>query len=146
MTKYGIDSFEFEVIEYCENDSRFERESYWFNELRPSYNVWPTIYSAKGRIYTPEQMKTIFPYSTIKNKKEFSDKLVKAWKKRRLRPDGIATLSMLDRTGKKHTEETKKLYSEQRKGVKKSKEHGEKIRQWRLGTKWDPINRKWIKK
>jgi group I intron endonuclease len=145
LNKYGARSFEFEVLEYCDNSIRKIREQYYFELLKPTFNIWPTVHNAKGRSYTLDQLKKCFPKREIKDKKAFSEKLKAAWKIRRERPDGISTLKMLDRTGKKHSEETKKLYSDQRKGKMKSYEFKEKIRRSRLGTKWDSINKTWIK-
>jgi group I intron endonuclease len=145
LEKFGFDSFVFELIEYCSIDDCLNREQYWFEKLNPFYNVWPSVYNAKGRLYTENQLKKFSVKREIKDKLSFSNKLKEAWKQRRLRPDGIATLKMLDRTGKLHSEETKKIFSEKRKGKIVSDETKEKIRMARIGTKWDKEQKKWIR-
>jgi group I intron endonuclease len=146
LEKYGVDSFVFESLEYCDQSVIKKREQYHFERLNPSYNVWKNVYSACGRSYTREQLTNSFPKREIKDKDSFKKKLKEAWKIRRLRSDGISTLKMLDRTGKFHSEETKKLMKLNRKGISKSESTKEKIRLKRLGTKWDSENKTWIKK
>ena len=138
-------SFIFEVLEYCDKSIIKEREQYYFDLLKPSLNIWPTVFSTIGRSYTPEQLKNFSKPGPIKDKETFKKKLREAWLIRRERPDGIETLKMLNRTGKEFSEETKNLMSLQRKGKPKSMEWKEKIRLSRLGTKRDPINKTWIK-
>lgn len=143
--KYGIDSFKFEVLEYCDFKVTHNREQYYFELLNPTYNVWPSVYSARNRSYTSEQLQK-FKYlrKPIRDIKAFSEKLKEAWKERRKRPDGIATLQMLNRTGKLHSEETKQEYCIQRKGKPKSQAMKDKLRNTRKGTKL--INGRFVKK
>ncbi len=145
LEDHGYQSFIFSVIEYCLDDIRLELEQKYYEELKPFYNVWPSIYSAENRSYTLEQLERFKTTKhTIKDKDSFKEKLRIAWKNRRNTPSGKATLEMLDRRGKLHSEETKMFYSKQRKGIPKSEEFKEKLRIKRLGSKWDPINNKWI--
>jgi len=39
FNKYGEESFIIEIMEYCEEDERFEREQHWINKLKPEFNV-----------------------------------------------------------------------------------------------------------
>lgn len=136
LNKYGFESFMFDVLEYCDTPSMKEREQYFFEILRPYYNVWKSIYSAEGRDYTPEQLASFRNiYRPIRDVSSFREKLRVAWKERRKRPDGIATLEMLNRTGKKHSDETKEQYGLTRKGKPKSEEMKAKLRKYRQGTK-----------
>jgi group I intron endonuclease len=144
LHQHGVGSFSFDVLEYCELPLLKEREQYYFEILRPTYNVWKSIYSAEGRTYTPEQLESFKDiYRPMRDIGSFREKLKSAWKERRMRPDGIATLAMLDRTGKLHSEETKKKYSEQRKGKPKSQAMKDKLRESRKGTKL--VNGRFIK-
>lgn len=36
--KYGVSQFDFEVIEYCDEETLNERENYWIKTLKPVYN------------------------------------------------------------------------------------------------------------
>lgn len=145
LERYGLESFIFEAIEYCDENIMKDREQYYFDQLKPNYNVWNNVFNAIGRLYTPEQLQNCFPKREIKDKDAFKKKLKESWLIRKNRPDGIATLNMLDRTGKLHSPETIAKMKANRKGKPKSQEFKEKLRQARLGTKWDPINKTWIK-
>lgn len=47
--KYGLDSFEFEIIEECEDkDIMFEREKYWIKELNAKINGYNESYGGKA--------------------------------------------------------------------------------------------------
>ena len=39
LVKYGREVFVFGIIEYCEPEQLFERETYWINKLNPQYNL-----------------------------------------------------------------------------------------------------------
>lgn len=39
MRKYGVDAFKFEILEECLDNELIEKETYWINELKPSYNT-----------------------------------------------------------------------------------------------------------
>jgi len=39
LRKYGIDGFNWEIIEECEDTKAGEREIYWINKLNPQYNA-----------------------------------------------------------------------------------------------------------
>lgn len=141
---YGRKSFYFEVLEYCDESIMHIREQYYCDLLRPTYNAWANVLSPKGYKHSPESIiKMKNNRKGIRDKEAFKEKLRLAWKIRRERPDGIATLKMLDRTGKKHSEKTKELYRKQRKGKPKSIETRKKMSQARLG--WKFIEGKWIK-
>lgn len=143
--KHGLDSFEFEVIEYCEVDKLLEREQYYFELLKPTYNIWNNVYNALERSYTEEQLLAFKNLKhPIKDKKAFSYSLKEAWRIRKL------TMSHEDfkkaykgKPGMKHSDEAKKLMSIKGKGRSKPDSFKEKIRQLRLGTKL--INGKFVK-
>lgn len=148
---YGASSFEYIIVEFCDIPCLKERESYYFDLYKPTYNVWKTIYSAKGRAYTPEQKErivasAIINLKSINTEKELqSIKLKNAWIKRRNDPNFQETIAKCSRLGMIHSEETKSEMSKNRLGKKKPDSMKEKTRQRRLGTKWDKENKKWIK-
>ena len=147
LMDHGIDSFKFELLEYCDLSKIYEREQYYYDLLKPSYNVWPTVLRATGRSYTDEQLKSFQgrPH-VIKDKKSFSEKLKKVWAERKASPgyeEYIKRLSSIPRIPT--TDEARKKMSLAGKGKSKPAGFGEKIRQARLCTKWDPVNRVWIK-
>jgi hypothetical protein len=37
--KHGYSSFSLEIVEYCELGNLLERENYYFNLLKPEYNL-----------------------------------------------------------------------------------------------------------
>lgn len=37
--KYGIDNFQFIILEECKNDNLLEREQYYFDKYHPEYNI-----------------------------------------------------------------------------------------------------------
>ena len=142
---YGRESFIFEVIEYCDRNIMLEREQYYFDLIKPSYNAWNNVYNAKGRSYSLEVLKKLQENApVITDKKDHRNKLLAVWAKRKKDPNYREKyLKQLDRTGWKHSEQTKQLFSKQRRGVKKSKQHCENIRKFRQGTKF--INGKYVK-
>jgi len=144
LEKYGIDSFRFESLEYCDESIMKDREQYYFELLKPTYNVWKNIYSASGRYYTQEQLESSFPKREIKDKDSFRKKLRESWARRKLDPNYKESIKHLDKTGSKHSEETKRLFSLQRKGKPKSEETRKKMSEARLG--WKFIDGQWIKK
>jgi len=46
--KYGEDSFTFEVLEYCEKERLIEREQFYIDNEKPSYNIAPIAGSGLG--------------------------------------------------------------------------------------------------
>lgn len=144
--KYGIDSFIFEVLEYCDDSERLQKEQHYYEKLNPYYNVWPSVYSAKNRNYTPEQLQRLKElHKPIKDIELFKEKLKLAWIKRKKDPNFKEIMARSSRLGSKHSDETKNLFSIQRKGKPKSEAMKDKLRKFRIGTKWDPINKIWIK-
>jgi group I intron endonuclease len=47
--KYGLDNFSFEILEYIENKSKLiEREQFYFDTIKPHFNISPTAGSTLG--------------------------------------------------------------------------------------------------
>lgn len=144
--KHGLESFIFGVIEYCEKDKLLEKEQYYYEKLMPFYNVWKSIYSAKGREYTKEQLEYFNTYvHGPKDIEKHSNILKKSWKKRKEKYSVSELHKKMSeaRKGIKHSEETKIRYSIERKGKPKSEEMKQRLRKARLGTKL--INGKFVK-
>lgn len=144
--EYGINSFVFGVVEYCDENKLLEREQFYFELWKPEYNVWKSVYSAKDRTYTNEQIKYFKSYKhSPKDFEKHSNSLKEAWKRRKEKftPEELSKKMSDARKGIKHSEETKQKYRETRKGKKKSPETKEKMRLSKLGTKL--INGKFVK-
>ena len=50
LLKNGYSNFRLEILEYCEKDSILERENYYFNRLKPTYNICLVAGSSLGRV------------------------------------------------------------------------------------------------
>ncbi len=50
IEKYGRDGFKIEILEYCDVSELIQKERYYINKLKPTYN---TVYD--GHLVTPEQ-------------------------------------------------------------------------------------------
>lgn len=42
ILKYGHSNFSVEILEYCKRSDVIDREGYYFNLLKPKYNLLPT--------------------------------------------------------------------------------------------------------
>lgn len=68
--KYGINSFYYEIIEYCLPENCIEKEQYWIDLLKPHYNLCKIAGSSFGRKVSIETSKKI----SLSNKKFWSNK------------------------------------------------------------------------
>lgn len=66
VNKYGINNFKFEIIEYCKKEELLNKEQYYIDNLKPSYNIRTVAHSQLGCKHTPE---------TILKMKESSKKI-----------------------------------------------------------------------
>jgi group I intron endonuclease len=87
--KYGEDSFDFSVLEFCDSDRLIEVEQSFIDGLSPDYNIAPRAGSQLGYKHSEEARRRM----SQSRPKDFSPM-----------------------TGKRHAEETKKRISESRKG------------------------------
>ena len=116
---YGVEAFQFDVVEYCESGDLLSREQYYIDLLSPEYNIAKYVTSPmKGRKHTEESIYKMRVSSIGKNvgnspSEETRHKLSVAMK------------------GKKQTEEHKNNLSKSKTGIglgkKLSQEHKEKI-------------------
>lgn len=52
--KYGHSSFSLYILEYCDIKYTIEREQFYFDLLKPTYNILSVAGSPLGRIHTEE--------------------------------------------------------------------------------------------
>lgn len=95
VNKYGLENFEYMVIEECSKDCLINREQYYIDLLKPHYNICLVAGSTVGRVFTEE------------HKKKISDS--NRGKKRT--PEQIEHQRLI-KLGKKHSDETKQRISE----------------------------------
>jgi group I intron endonuclease len=55
LLKHGYDNFTLDTLEYCEVDILIEREQYYFDLLKPDYNI---LKAANSRIGSKHSLKT----------------------------------------------------------------------------------------
>jgi group I intron endonuclease len=55
LLKHGYDNFTLDILEYCEVDVLIEREQYYFDLLKPEYNI---LKAANSRIGSKHSFKT----------------------------------------------------------------------------------------
>lgn len=54
LNKYSHNNISLVIIEYCDKDKLIEREQYWIDNLKPTYNVLNIAYSSIGYKHTEE--------------------------------------------------------------------------------------------
>lgn len=54
LLKYSHNNFSLIIIENCDKDKLIEREQYWIDNLKPTYNILNTAYSSIGYKHTEE--------------------------------------------------------------------------------------------
>ncbi len=54
LLKYGYSNFSLEILEYCDPDTVVSKEQYYFDVLRPEYNILPSAASRYGSKHSPE--------------------------------------------------------------------------------------------
>ena len=78
VNKYGIDNFNFIVIEKCDKKMLLIREQYYLDTLQPLYNILPNAGNSLGHIVTEETKRKHKKYATENNIKP----LESTWKDR----------------------------------------------------------------
>jgi len=56
FNKYGLDATEFDIIEYCDPEIRFEREKFWINELKADMNLQDPVTMKPMTQYTRDKI------------------------------------------------------------------------------------------
>lgn len=141
--KYGLDNFEFVVLERCPREQVDARENYWLTKLnaankRYGYNICKVAGSMLGIKHTAATKKKISlarigkpgPMLGKNHTEETRQKMSLAKKGK---PNG--------RLGKKHTEETKDKIQAKKLGLKASAETRAKMSAIRAGKKMSEAHR-----
>lgn len=80
QSAYNLDkTINFEIIEQCSSKLLIEREQFYIDSLKPSYNILPKAYTCLGRINTKEHNIKI----SIANKKVWTEEKKKEFVKKR---------------------------------------------------------------
>lgn len=66
FNKYGEDNFVFNILEFCKEEERFDREQYYINFMLPEYNFSLNVLANSDREISVEQRKQIS--ETLKKK------------------------------------------------------------------------------
>lgn len=67
LIKYGYSKFNLEIIEYCEPDKAIEREQFYLDTLKPTYNILTIAGSRLGVKHSEETKKLMSILSSGKN-------------------------------------------------------------------------------
>ena len=130
IKKYGIENFEFTVLEYCEPKDCCDRERYWieyYDSMNPNYGYNKTgggecasgfKMSKEATLKATKTRKEHFEQGLyeIKHTEESRQKLRDSWARRKA-------------NGYKMSDETRKKLSESKKGCKWREEQKEKVSQ-----------------
>lgn len=112
FNKYGEENFVFKIILYCEPEELTHYEQKLVDLWKPEYNICrECVKSGLGTKKSEEEKKRMSDMYMGENNPFY---------------------------GKKHSEETKRKYSESRRGVKKSEEQKKKISESHIGMKQSP--------
>lgn len=69
FNKYGIDEFEFQILEFCAKDKRIEREQYYLDTLKPEFNIRKIAGSNEGLKQSESAKKKLHDFWIGKKKK-----------------------------------------------------------------------------
>jgi group I intron endonuclease len=96
LLKYSYEEFSLIIIENCNEDKLIEREQYWIDNLKPTYNVLNTAYSSIGYKHTEESKILMSELAKLRTHTEETKSKIK---------DALSG-SNNPFFGKKHTEES----------------------------------------
>lgn len=111
--KYGIDKFDFYILELVEKNKLIEREQFYIDTLKPELNICPVAQNSLGYKFTKEQSeymskirKGIYP-EHLRNKNNTPEARLKIsnWAKKRGLHPNFKAASIKANTGRKHTPE-----------------------------------------
>jgi len=143
--KYGINSFLFCVIEYCEPEKLIERENYWFTQFDfkdQLYNSCPAAGSALGIKRSEETCRKL---SKANKGRTFSEEIRKQNSERnkgKIIPEETRRKISEASKGKTFSEETRKKLSEAAKRRKYSEDYCKKISERNKGFKHSEESRR----
>lgn len=114
--KYGEINFQFLILEYCSVDKLIEREQFYFDTLKPEYNIAKIAGNTSGVRWTEEQrVKYLSKRIGTKRTQEEKDKI------------SLGMIGKKNRLGTKANNETKALQSIKHTGITHSQEIRKKI-------------------
>jgi group I intron endonuclease len=73
LLKYGHSNFSLDILEYCEPNVKFKREQYYFDILKPEYNILKKAGSSLGFKHSTKT-KLIMSINNTKEKHPFFGK------------------------------------------------------------------------
>jgi group I intron endonuclease len=96
LNKYSYDKFSLIIIENCNKEDLVEREQYWIDNLKPTYNILNTAYNSIGYKHTEESKVLMSELAKLRTHTEDTKSKIK---------DALSG-SNNPFFGKKHTEES----------------------------------------
>jgi group I intron endonuclease len=139
ILKYGHENFTLDILEYCGKDVTIEREQYYIDLLKPTYNILQIAGSPLGRKLPLEvriQMgKSKLGFTHSDETKALMSKLAKD----RIFSDITRGRLSLARKGKKLSFETITKISEAKLGIKRSPETIDKIKAYQSTRVKQPV-------
>lgn len=114
--KYGPDSFEFNILEFCRHKDLIATEQQYIDDLRPEYNICVVAGSSEGRVTSSETKRLLVLAITGKKRSEETKARMREARSRRVVSPVVS-------------DATRAKQSQYRKGrpVGRSKEHAAKI-------------------
>nr|YP_007476146.1 hypothetical protein H891_mgp40 [Nuclearia simplex]AGE93647.1 hypothetical protein [Nuclearia simplex] len=67
ILKYGYSNFKLEILEYCDVSVLIEREQYYIDTFKPSYNILTVAYSSLGFKHSEESLSKLRSHLSILN-------------------------------------------------------------------------------
>ncbi len=117
LLKWGYSSFSLSILEYCSIDVLIQREQYYFDLLKPEYNICTTAGSTLGKLHSLEAKEKISNTKKGTNTGEENSFFGKTHSEE-------SRLRMVEaKLGKTLAELTKEKIRESRKGKKFTEEH-----------------------
>lgn len=68
FNKYGMDNFEYKILEFCNEEIRFEVEQKWISQLKPKYNKSENVIANFGQSQSDEAKEKISKTLKLKYK------------------------------------------------------------------------------
>ena len=83
MRRYGLENFEFTILENCSEDLLKERELFYYNKFEPEYNTWVPV--------KDDRNKGKFKHSE-ETKQKIKDHNARYWKGKTLPPEMLESM------------------------------------------------------
>lgn len=99
LLKYGYSKFRLDIIEYCDKEIVLDREQFYIDTLKPTYNILKNAKSSLGYLHTKEAKEKM---RLANLGRKHSDATLAKFKLRKHSAEAIAKMKM-----RKHSEESK---------------------------------------